>query len=370
MTDVLELLVAADELMLEELLTCVQNYLIENQSQWLHDNFSQVIHTVFHLQACKMLQDHFIYNICRDAQLFFTSPNFTSVEEDILLALLKRDDLDMEEIQIWDYVLKWGRAQTPTLNEDISEWTVGDFEMLEKTVHKCISYIRFYEISLSDFYDKIRPYKPIIPHDLYEDLVRSHYKPNESQRTRHMLPPRLAIIDSNVINSEHVALINCWIDGENHKPALYRKPRYRFKLLYCGTRDGFTPVEFRRKCNNTGANVIVVKLESTGEIIGGYNPIGWSNRGKYADSEKSFVFNLDDGTGYDNIRLSRVDTKMSQSAIFDLEIYGPNFGRGDLVIYENCKVCSCRKSTTYEHEIIDPGDYALAEFEAFQVITK
>jgi hypothetical protein len=368
-SDVLDLLVAADELMLEELLTCVQKYLIEHQSQWLHDNFSQVIHTVFHLQACKMLQDHFIDNICRDAQLFFSSPEFTSVEEDILLALLKRDDLDMEEIDIWDYVLKWGQAQIPALSDDVSEWTSEDFESLGKTLQNCIASIRFFEISPPDFYDKIRPFKPILPHDLYEDLVRSHYKPKEFQRIR-ALPPRSARVDSVLISSQHAALFNCWIDGENHKQALYHKPRYRFKLLFRGTRDGFTPSNFRRKCNNAGATIVLVKLELTEEIIGGYNPIGWSNRADYATTENSFIFNLGFGDSIDDIRLSRVSKNMSQSAIFDLEIYGPNFGRGDLVIYENCKVCSCRKSTTYEHEIIEPGDFVLAEFEVFQVVKK
>ena len=37
--DILELLVASDELLLEELFQHVQDYLIEKQTKWVHENF-------------------------------------------------------------------------------------------------------------------------------------------------------------------------------------------------------------------------------------------------------------------------------------------------------------------------------------------
>ena len=71
--DVLELLVASDELILEELLNNVQNYLIKEQAAWIQQNFVLVLHTVFKLSNCKKLEDHCLESICAEPQPFITS---------------------------------------------------------------------------------------------------------------------------------------------------------------------------------------------------------------------------------------------------------------------------------------------------------
>ncbi|RHZ79105.1 hypothetical protein Glove_151g5 [Diversispora epigaea] len=37
------------------------------------------------------------------------------------VSLLERDDLQIEEIKVWDYVIKWGIAQNPDLPTDVEE---------------------------------------------------------------------------------------------------------------------------------------------------------------------------------------------------------------------------------------------------------
>ncbi|KAG9296960.1 hypothetical protein G9A89_003674 [Geosiphon pyriformis] len=372
--DILELLVAADELILEELVEHVQHHLINNEPQWLLQNFVQVMHEVFSLQACKTFQDHCIDAICSDPQSFFSSDEFTSVEKDILLALLQRNDLEMEEVDLWNHVIRWGAAQTQDLENWCGQWNEDGFSKLHDILEDFIPLLRFFEMSPAEFYDHVRPYKPLLPKELYEDLVRSHYKP-QIPRKYPVLPPRSPRIDSCIIQTKHMTLISHWIDGGSGKPSTYHKPRYQFKLLYRGTRDNFTPRAFRNKCSNQGANVVILKIEGSGKIIGGYNPIGWCNRSDYADTKKSFIFAIDEVLNSSNnqtteeSKLSRILSNMSSAAIFDLESYGPNFGKGDLVVYENCNTGSCRKYS-YEHEILDPGDFIAEEFEVFKVIEK
>ncbi|RHZ89563.1 hypothetical protein Glove_13g194 [Diversispora epigaea] len=43
--------------------------------------------------------------------LIFESSDFTSLPESTLVSLLKRDDLQKEEVKIWDNIIKWGIAQ-------------------------------------------------------------------------------------------------------------------------------------------------------------------------------------------------------------------------------------------------------------------
>ena len=105
-SDILDLIVASDELLIEELVTFAQKYLIENQTKWLQNDFVKVFHTAFQLESCKQLQDYCLESICENPEPFFNSQNFTTLEDSILLGLLKRDDLQIDEIELWNYLIK------------------------------------------------------------------------------------------------------------------------------------------------------------------------------------------------------------------------------------------------------------------------
>ena len=105
--DIFELLIASDELLLEELFKYVQDHLIEKHTSWIQQNFVMVLHVVFKLASCKKLQDYCLESICADPQPFIASENFSSLDKDILFDLLKRDDLQVEKIDSWDCLIRW-----------------------------------------------------------------------------------------------------------------------------------------------------------------------------------------------------------------------------------------------------------------------
>ncbi|PKY40518.1 hypothetical protein RhiirA4_453912 [Rhizophagus irregularis] len=45
-------------------------------------------------------------------------------------------------------------------------------------------------------------------------------------------------------------------------------------------KDRFGVDDFKLKCNNKGATIVILKLKNTDKIIGGYNPIRWSASNK------------------------------------------------------------------------------------------
>src|ERR1044072_7970902 len=159
--NILELLVASDELLLEELFKHVQDHLVEKRSTWVEQNFILVLNAVFKIPSCKKLQDHCLESICEDPEPFITSKEFPSLNKDILYGLLKRDDFQIEEIEAWDYLIKWGTEQTPGLgskNQDRTKWNDKNYDALKKTLSNFIPLIRFSIISSTDFFDKVRPY--------------------------------------------------------------------------------------------------------------------------------------------------------------------------------------------------------------------
>jgi len=48
-----------------------------------------------------------------DPKPFITSKEFPSFDEKILYGLLKRDDLQIEEIIAWDYLIEWALNKLP-----------------------------------------------------------------------------------------------------------------------------------------------------------------------------------------------------------------------------------------------------------------
>ena len=71
-----------------------------------------------------------------------------------------------------------GISQTLELREkdmnDLSSWNKQDFSALKDTLSQLIIYIRFFGISSEDFYNKIWPFKKVLPKALSEDILSLH----------------------------------------------------------------------------------------------------------------------------------------------------------------------------------------------------
>uniref|UniRef100_U9U508 Btb/poz domain-containing protein 19-like n=1 Tax=Rhizophagus irregularis (strain DAOM 181602 / DAOM 197198 / MUCL 43194) TaxID=747089 RepID=U9U508_RHIID len=280
-SNILELLVASNELLIEELTAFIQNYLIENQSEWLRNNFVKVLNIVYIFENCKQLQNYCLEFICEDPEPFFDSPEFPSLEKNILLELLKRDDLLIDEIELWNYLIKWGIVQTSELREknitDLNKWNEGDFLNLKNTLNPLILHIRFFDIFSEDFYSKIWPFKKVLPEMLFEEVVSFHLA--DIKPEKNMVPPRhkKIYIDSMVIKPKHATIFINWIQRKDAN-ARISKDKYNFNLIYRGSRDGFDVNTMINKCNGQGACILVIKIKENGTLIGGYNPLGWNYR--------------------------------------------------------------------------------------------
>jgi len=101
----------------------------------------------------------------------FKSLGFTSLPERSLISLIKMDNLQMKEIEVWEHVLKWGLAQNQTLVPDPDTWTDEDFKMIGNTLQHCIPLIRFFSLSSKEFLHKVSPYKKLLNNQLYKDLL-------------------------------------------------------------------------------------------------------------------------------------------------------------------------------------------------------
>jgi len=153
-SDLLKVLVAANELLLQEPVEYLQKYLIENKLEWMEQHLGLIIRTYFHSNSLSELQRFCTDVMARSPEKIFNSLDFTSIPEKSLISLLKRDDFQVKEIDVWENVLKWGLEKNPTLTPDPTTWSDNDFKMMENTLQHCLPLIRFFNVSSKDFFQK------------------------------------------------------------------------------------------------------------------------------------------------------------------------------------------------------------------------
>jgi hypothetical protein len=371
-------LTAADQLQLQELVDYLQKYLIENESEWIEQHFEFIHRISFQSNLLLELQQFCTDYIVKFPEKIFKSLDFTSISEKSLISLIRRDDLQMDEVIIWDYVLKWGLAQNSSLISDPATWSDDDFNKMEITLRNCLPFVRFFGLSSKDFYRKVRPYKKLLKDQLYEKLLE-FYLDTESQIPNNILFPRSNELDSKIININIISLISAWIDNSNiknkfsHINDLYLP--YKFKLLLRGSRDGFIPKNFHTLCDNIPRTITFIKVKGSEEIIGGYNPLIWKNScdGEWGKTRDSFIFSFKNKNNFKDTILSRI--KDLNRALFYCDEFGPAFGT-DLVIYVKDNDClkeynsSGCKQRSYEKKIRDSVKFSIDDYEVFQIIKK
>ncbi|PKY21925.1 hypothetical protein RhiirB3_525391 [Rhizophagus irregularis] len=376
---ILELLVATDELLLGELFEHVQDYLTKKQTAWVQENLFLVLHIAFKITRCKILQDYCLEFICSDlVRPFITSENFLSLEKDALYGLLKRDDLHSDEIVIWDSLIKWGIKQTPGLgseNSDRTKWNNENYEALKKTLNQHIPLIRFVEISPAEYFDKVRPYKTVLPYHIYEEIEEFYFKGTLPKTV--ILSPRNHI-KSSIIKSEFISMILNWIERKDASVTRNKDDSlYEFNLIYRGSRDGIDTNSCRNKCNLGDPILVLVKCHNTRTIFGGFTPVGFYKEMKfgyskgnnsYISSRDSFIFKTFEENDKQNLKINRVTSY--NNAIFNNYSsigYGFNFG-GDLYMKDNnLYIGNSGNYAHYKHSYYKNDSYMIEEIEAFRV---
>ncbi|RHZ60884.1 hypothetical protein Glove_350g106 [Diversispora epigaea] len=392
---IFELLIASNELELDELINHLQTHLVYNNASWLRLNFAQVYQTSYQVKNFVIIQEFYNDIIAKHPNTIFESENFYSLPEDALISILKRDDLQLDEGKIWDYAIQWGKAKNPTLPANLDEWTSDNFLILKKTLKRCLPCVRFFSIPGKDVVEKIYPYQQLLENQLFLDINSKIIAPNRTITTSLVLPPRKVLItilptrrntpiplSSKIITNEHALEISSWIDKK--ESAYIGNNPYDFKLLVRGSRDGFDVKTIFDICDQISNTVIILKVKDTGEILGGFNPLEWNREtNQLKKTEDSFIFSLKTSF-WSNSVLSRVNEN-SERAICS---YRRDFKFGfdhALCLRGNLKTekkCVCKFSTLYLQPIrpfkflapkyTTPEDrclFSVDEYEIFEILS-
>ncbi|GBC01814.1 hypothetical protein RclHR1_04340011 [Rhizophagus clarus] len=364
--DILKLLIAVDELNIQSLVSYIQEFLIEHQTEFLQQNPTGILETVYQHETFTDLWNFCLEKICEDPEILFSSENFINLKAPLLELLLKRDDLNIDEVKIWEYLLKWCLAQQ-NLQKDPTKWNKDDITRIEKELYRFIPLIRFYNIDATNFFYKVYCYKNILPQDLIHDLLEYYIVPNMKHKDN--LPPsRNPKLDSTLIESKHIPIFSSWIDKKESSNYDRKYNPYDFKLLYRSSRDGIGTKTFHKNCDNKGATIWVAKIKDSTQLIGGYNPLDWDGNHKdWKTTADSFIFNFTNGK---NISTSKVSYVSKQSrAVYCHYEDGPTMGN-IYSEYNNWSNKNRGHGDIYPDIGIPENNFKVEDYEVFKVIKK
>ncbi|RHZ83577.1 hypothetical protein Glove_91g14 [Diversispora epigaea] len=392
-----ELMIVANELEFKELSEKLESYLVESKASWLRTHFSRIYHSIFDRNECnefKGLNQFYNDIITKHPNLIFESEDFTSLREAALISILEKDNLQLDEIKIWDYVIKWGIAQNPTLPTNLEEWSKENFKTLKVTLQQCLPLIRYFHISEKDVWEKLKPYRKILGTQLWDDLNQQLIFPNQPVKSLVLpariisnpeLPQRVNELISTIISEEHVAEISTWIDRKSTNYSLANVP-YKLQLILRGSKDGFRPKTFWNMCNGHAGTIVIAKVAGTDEILGGYNPLAWDNsktETTYMETNDSFIFSLKKGNIQNSI-LSRVKNKTCalrypSSDDDEQKVWGPCFGNNEFSLassvsdFTKNNQCWCisasRYAFYYEKRIRKTHQhFSVVDYEVFKIV--
>src|SRR5947209_18068118 len=198
---------------IQQLISYIQEFLIEHKVEFLQQNPTGILETVYQHETFTDLWNFCLEEICKEPKILFNSDKFINLKAPLLELLLKRDDLNMNEIEIWESLLKWCFAQQ-NMKNDPAKWNKEDITKVERSLYRFVPLIRFYDIEPADFFYKIYCYKDILPQDLIHDLLEFHIVPNVKPKVN-KAPTRKPKLDSTLIKPEHIAIFSSWIDKKD-----------------------------------------------------------------------------------------------------------------------------------------------------------
>ncbi|RIA90439.1 hypothetical protein C1645_737845 [Glomus cerebriforme] len=147
--ELLDLFSSVNEFMLPELMSFAEPHLLG-----LRLILSKLIYMLINLQSVRLFRS-FVSKKWSD--------DFIDLSEEMLIDLLKRDDLDMEEVELWKYVIHWGihKCSNNLSGKNVNEWNEENFKELWEIIKNPVELIRFNNISNKDFSNVVK--SPMFP---------------------------------------------------------------------------------------------------------------------------------------------------------------------------------------------------------------
>jgi len=136
---------------LDNFVITVGDYLFNHQKEWMKHNILAIYKCALSSSLLNKLLDYCHNIMILSPEIIFKSDNLMSLPKETLITLLKHDELNMKEIDIWTSVIQWATKQVPGLINDPDSWSSDNVITLRAIMSDFIPHIRFFNIPLEEF---------------------------------------------------------------------------------------------------------------------------------------------------------------------------------------------------------------------------
>ncbi|KAF0410408.1 serine-enriched protein [Gigaspora margarita] len=396
----LRLMVTADMLMMDEFIDYLEHNIIQTEKNYITKETNKLLLVSTQIPRCKKL-----LNVCQQLMLrnpitFIQSVEFLSVSREYIRELLEFKILGLDEVSIFDCIIRWGIHNTCEFNCDLNSMddiidlikicSIDQFEALRSTIKDLVPFIRFFKFDPGFFNEKFGPFKKLIDHELYNQIIQYHKNPNFLSLQK-IYPFRL---NSTLISELHISTISSWIELPEDQRDLFSSPPiikkfqddninfdslpFEFDLIFRSQGKRISDSLWREKVHNQGPTLTIIKTVNQG-IFGGYKSASWKEKkitkGKHnkikkiecVDGGDGFIFQWSNNNSFDCVKIVCLKLQwINKHLDFDMFLGGSKmsldfrFGKGLSVFNRESR-----------HDKFEKGlMYAIEEVEIFKVLKK
>ena len=190
-SDICNLIKASDELNIDILNDHILEFFTQESSRLINEDPVETLNITFELDIFTHLRSTFLRIICENPEILTKSEKFYDLDKFILIQILKQDNLNMEEIKIWNLLLDWAVKDKLDIKE-VESWDSTDFTSLKEVLVDFVPYVRWFQIPGRDFWCNIKPLKEALPEDLYDDLLGYNIDKSIKLKSSVILPKRIS----------------------------------------------------------------------------------------------------------------------------------------------------------------------------------
>lgn len=259
-------------------------------------------------------------------------------------------------------------------------WSEEERSRVSEQLSGVINHIRILLIDSQVFAEEVEP-TGVVPIELslqrYRFAALAGSKQAHHASTKPMQPRMVPTFSNEQCLFANSKLLGGHASADKLEQVLnawYGAPRQSWKLLFRASSHEFSADAFHNHCDGVAPTYILI-LSSQDYLSGGFSDIPWSRgkgRGRYATSEKAFLFTLHSRNSAIPVRF---DLKKKMFAIAHHANFGPVFGAGaDLSISDQCHLNDASYSNlphSYDGEDASSsslfGDYnfTVTDYEVF-----
>ncbi|CAG8574916.1 25970_t:CDS:1 [Racocetra persica] len=336
-----KVLIASDKLNMVTFSDLTQKTISKKILIFIDKNLFDLFKFIMDYQMFTFIDEAFMCEIAKNPDLLFSSKDFIKLDEKMLQKIILCNALRISEFKICEYLIEWSNVENN-----------------ETKFNSLFNLIRFHQMKKEDFFYFWTNYrnKITISDNLLNDII-GFFMCNNPQNIKQS-PFRLGNYQRSEIIKypEEFLEISSWIDNDKGKSS------FRFDLIFDNSffGDKFNTNSFHKICDGTFSTITLVVLDKC--IVGGYNPIGWSNDNKWQKCKSSFIFAYNHNN---NATISGITEK--ERAIGCFKNRGPCFGEGsDLCIrHDSNKIELNPKSYPKLFDL--NGNYFFRRMEIFRV---